>query len=107
MTDIFDGLGFIPVDELQSIFTHETSKIELDLRRNGIPPNPKDILDYIDNIRLLLLKRSKQNLDGYMKNHPLIRKDIRESKVATDLTDNKKTWEERIKNNRAKGYLTP
>lgn len=107
MVDIFDGLGFVPVDEIQSIFTHEATEIERDLRRNGVPANPKDILDYVDHIRATLIKRAKHNIDAYILAHPTIKKDAREAKVQTTTSDSRKTWEERRQKNVQKGYLNP
>lgn len=78
MADI-NNWGFLPVNEVMNIFSESLKNIEEDYKRQGVP-DLKLILEHIDNIRLQLIKRSKFNIESYLKNNPESRKLLHQNK---------------------------
>ncbi len=102
--NIFDGVGFIGLEDFNNVMTSEADELERDIRKNGMPAAPGLLFDMIDNIRLKVNARAKHNLDAYLKANPTIKKDVREAKDKTVVEDNKKTWQERVQKSRQMGY---
>lgn len=98
----FEYLGFVPIDEIQSTFTQEFRAIEDDIRINGMPHDHRIVVEWIDNIRLRLLQRARHNLDSYIKQNPHVRKEAMQVKAAADQEDTKRSWKDRVAQNKAR-----
>lgn len=98
----FDQLGFVPVEEIQNAFTGELDTIERDLRLNGIPSDPRIIINYINDIRERLLSKARGNLKEYLRENPHIKQEVREEKKKLEETNYRETWEKRIEKSRAR-----
>lgn len=98
-------LGFVPIREIQNVFTEKMRSIEQDLIRQGIPANHKNIIEMIDDIRLALHQRAETNILAFMKENPEAKKIAHqkkaEAKAETLSADPQVLREERLKAHRA------
>lgn len=100
-----DQLGFVPIDEIQNIFSSEMAEIERELRKNGCPTNPRLIVEWIDAIRLTLMSRARDNLTRYVQNNPEIKKEARDERAAREQQEARQTWEQRVMKSRQKNMI--
>jgi hypothetical protein len=101
----YEMLGFCDLQEIQNVFTSELQKIDDDIRRNGPPTNHRLIIEWVDNIRLLLIKRAKHNLTHYLSNNPEVKAQIRLDKVDENVKAQAMDYKERIAKSREKARL--
>lgn len=95
-----DNLGFVPIEEIQNIFTTDLSAIEADIRRNGVPMDGKIIFEWFDGLKQKLYKRAKWHIDEYVRQNPIVKEKQREEKDKPKA-NYKDRWEEKVKASRA------
>lgn len=100
-----DQLGFVTLDEIQDAVTYEMDVITQDIRVNGMPSNERVLMEWVDGIRLQLLKRARSNLSDYLHNNPHVRQEMREDRELKDTTDAHKDYLERVKKNRDRAMM--
>lgn len=89
--------GFVPVEQIQNIFSEEIKKLEEDYGRQGIPTNHRLLFEHIDNIKLRIIQMAQFNLQKYLKDNPHLKKKEHEEKrleVAEKSTS--KDWRTRV-----------
>lgn len=102
----FELLGFVDLNELQNVFATELAKIDENIRINGgVPQNHRIIIEWIDNIRLSLISKARNNMQGYLQKHPEIRQGIRDERQAKETTEARKSWKDRVEKNRERARL--
>lgn len=92
-----EQLGFVPVEEIQDIFTTHLSQIEDDIRRNGVPLDGKIIFEWIDELRGKLYKRAKWNIDTYLRQNPQQKIKEHQEREKAPKASYKESWEEKVK----------
>ncbi len=97
-----NDLGFVPIEQIQDVFSFEMSEIEDDIKRNGIPADYKIIFDWIDGIRGKLMSRAKNNMDEYLRKNPIVVNKKRELREADNAQSKSmaENWQEKVKNTR-------
>jgi hypothetical protein len=105
MSSAIDQMGFVTIDEVQDAFVYEMNVIQQDLAVNGIPANEKIIIEWIDGIRLQVLKRAQSNLQAYIQNNPHVRQEIREERELKDVGDARLEYLDRVKKNRERAMM--
>jgi len=104
-TSRFELLGFCDLQEIQNVFTTEMSKIDDEIRQNGVPQNHRLLVEWIDNIRLLLIKRAKRNMAAYLANNPEVKAMARDDRMAETAKAQTLTHKERIAKSRERARL--
>ena len=68
-----DHFGFIPLDELQNIFTEAQRALdEIVYPNEGQPPRKVHMTEFLNNLKLRLIQRSRTNLKRYLETHPTV-----------------------------------
>ena len=95
------SLGFITLDDIQNVFAVEMNKMDEDIANNGYPQDPKILMDYIDELRLKLLMRAKDNLTDYLLGNPEVKKKAREQRDELEVKrSTSQGWKDRVSKNR-------
>lgn len=94
-------LGFITLDDVQNVFSVEMSKMNDDICNNGYPQDPKILMDYLDELRLRLMQRARNNLKDYLHKNPDVKKKERESRAVDEVKrQNSQGWRDRVNKSR-------
>lgn len=105
-------LGFVPIEEIQNIFVTEITAIEEDIARNGMPLDHKIVFEWFDQLRQQLFKRSKYNIEEYLKANPIV-KEAKKQERDQELSKSSRPlgWEDKVKKAReqaiAECYQSP
>lgn len=105
MSSAIDNMGFITLDELQDAFTYEMDEIERDIAVNGMPSNPRVLIEWVDGLRMQCLKRARGNLKDYLRNNPHVRQEVRQERELKDVTDSRRDYMDRVKANRERAMM--
>jgi hypothetical protein len=97
--------GFVTIHEIQNIFISHLREMEMDMRVNRVPANPKVIFDWVDEIRAEIISKARINVEEYLRQNPDLKKDAREAKLKNTDSDLRKSWQERVQKRRTMGFL--
>lgn len=100
---MIDELGFVPIDQIQNVFSDKLTEIEQDLERQGVPSDPRLIIEWIDDVRQSLMQRARSNVAEYVRKNPVVKvKERVAEKEEKEKAEKRKDWKESaIANRRA------
>ncbi len=105
MTDKYDQLGFVSVEEIQNVFT--TMKTELVQKILPFCPTIEArsdigiVVEFFDAIRATLMMRARDNVQDYIRKNPAVKQAEREKQADDSATHTRQTFEDRIRRGRA------
>lgn len=88
----FDPLGFVPVEDIHNVWTTMLSKLE-ELGAH------RDVITYVDSVRLELQKRARSTVDEVVTRMPGDKKQTAEeaARVAAEYEKNQELWRSRTR----------
>lgn len=101
MSNRYDDLGFVSLDEVQNVFVEGLRELEDKVLAN-VPAiegrmDRAYIVTHVDEMRLKLMQRARHNLTDYLTKHPIVRSEEREKREKESQERNRTTWEARVK----------
>lgn len=105
MSDKYEQLGFVTIDEIQNVFTEQKTK----LMQKILPYCPtieargdiQYVLDEFDATRALIVKRARDNVKEYLRNNPHVKQAERQEQAEKSAATTRQTYEDRIRIGRA------
>jgi hypothetical protein len=95
-----DSIGFVPIEEIQNVFTKAMQDIENRLRQ--LLPTIEargelaHVIDVIDDIRGRLMKRARDNLVAYIRQNPTVIQNHRQKLNEESQEHNHKVHQQRM-----------
>lgn len=96
----YDDLGFVPIEEIQNVFTIALTELEDEVMPEGTGIEKRHVLEFFDGLKYKLVNRSKYNLQEYLQQNPIVKAEVRKEKADEQSKKNRETWENRVANNR-------
>lgn len=101
MSNVYDQLGFVTLDEIQNVFTDRLAKVEQELFR-GVPSLERRsdqayIMTWLDNIRQELMKRARSGAQDYLTKNPKLKQQERQEKAQEAADKSRQSYEDRVR----------
>lgn len=94
---MIDSMGFVPMREIQNVFSEALKKMDEDYRRLGPPTDYRTIIEHVEDIRSELIKRAEFNIKTFLTKNPEMRKKEHDVKKEAEAeAPRKKSWEDRV-----------
>lgn len=101
MSNKYEQMGFVTMDEIQNVFTTKLTELEQTVFTSCPSVERRSdqvyLMSFFDGIRQILMSRARGNLEHYLKTSPSVKAEERKTRADEAQDKNRQGYEDRVR----------